>query len=226
MVNSYNSSMSQPAPQTATPRIDRAERTRQRILDAAGLCFASSGFARTTVEAIASRAGVSKGIVYHHYRGKEQLLERVLERTLQEWADVASLELALARGGSVLEAIAHVHRQSLAFARGNPLVGSLFQLDSDVLLNLADSQAVRESVQRHRASLVEAMRLGLERGELRSGLDPERAADVVRIHYMGMIDHVFNPEWVDVTDELVETGLQILFGGLASEGARAEGAGR
>lgn len=215
--------MSQPAPQPATPRVDRAERTRQRILDAAGLCFAASGFAKTTVEAIAARAGVSKGIVYHHYRGKEQLLELVLERTLEEWAAVANFDLALAHSRSVLDAIATVHRQSLAFARGNPLVRSLFELDSDVLLNLADSQAVRDSVERHRESLIAAMRTGIARGELRGGLDPERAADVVRVHYMGMIDHVFNPEWVEVTDELVETGLQILFGGLAAVGSPSVG---
>jgi AcrR family transcriptional regulator len=71
--------------ETAGARTERAERTRRRILDAACHCFAASGYAKTTVEEIALQAGVSKGLVYHHFRGKEQILEAVLERTLADW---------------------------------------------------------------------------------------------------------------------------------------------
>lgn len=208
--------MSQPAPQAEPQRLPRAERTRQRILEAAGLCFASAGFAKTTVEAIAARAGVSKGIVYHHYRGKEQILELVLENTMEEWSSAARLDEALARGGSVLEAISEVHRGAVAFAREHPLVRSLFQLDNDVLLTLANSQAVRDSIETHRANMISALRIGIERGELRQELNPERAADIVRLHYMAILDHLFDPQWFDVTDDLIDTGLDILFMGLAT----------
>ncbi len=143
--------MAQPTPQATAPRTDRAARTRQRILEAAGLCFAASGYARTTVEAIAARAGVSKGIVYHHFRGKEQILERVLERTLDEWSSAAGLDDIQTEGGSLLAALAEAQRRSLAFAREHPLVRSLFQLDGDVLLTLASSRSVREAVERGRA---------------------------------------------------------------------------
>ena len=208
--------MSQPTPQLTTPRPDRAERTRQRILEAAGLCFAASGYARTTVEAIAARAGVSKGIVYHHFRGKEQILERVLERTLDEWSSAVGLDHIQAGGGSLLAALAEAQRRSLAFAREHPLVRSLFQLDGDVLLTLASSRSVREAVERSHKQLVEAIRQGIARGELRSDLDPERTADVVRLHQMALIDHLLNPEWIEVSDELVETGLDLLFHGMGA----------
>ncbi len=204
--------MSQPAPQVEAPRTDRAERTRQRILEAAGQAFAQAGFAKTTVEAIAARAGVSKGIVYHHYRGKEQLLELVLEATLAEWADAARLDVG---GGSVLAAIAESQRRSIAFARVNPLVRSLFLLDPEVLLTLGNSAAVKDSIAQGRRLLIEAIEAGIERGELRPELDATRTADLVRMNLMSMIDHLIDPRWVDVSDELVEDGLTLLVRGLA-----------
>lgn len=208
--------MSQPTPQAVAPRTDRAARTRQRILDAAGQCFASSGYAKTTVEAIASRAGVSKGIVYHHYRGKEAILERVLEQTLSEWAEVAHLDEILARGGAVFDAIAEVHRKAIAFGRDNPMARSLLQTDQNVLLNVASSREMNEASERHRRNLVSALREGIARGEFRSDLHVEHAADILRIQYMGMIDQLLDPNGVEVTDALIESGLSLLFHGMAA----------
>ncbi|MEE9280220.1 MAG: helix-turn-helix domain-containing protein [Myxococcota bacterium] len=62
-----------------------ARRSRRRILEAAGRCLAAQGFGKTTVEQIASTAGVSKVLVYHHFRGKQEILEAVLEDTLADW---------------------------------------------------------------------------------------------------------------------------------------------
>ena len=84
--------MSQATPQALPARSERAERKRQRILDAAAHCFAASGFSKATVEEIAGAAGVSKALVYHHFRGKEAIFEELLERTLTEWAQVSEIE--------------------------------------------------------------------------------------------------------------------------------------
>lgn len=212
--------MSQPAPQLTPPRIDRAERTRQRILVAAGHCFSSAGYAKTTVEAIAARAGVSKGIVYHHFRGKEQILERVLASTLSEWSEVSQLDQELAREVGVLEAIADVQRRAMTFARENPMARSLLQVDHQILLTVAGSREVRESIERHRRNVAEALRLGIETGEVRSTIDPVVAADVLHTHQMGLIDQLLDPNGIEVNEALIDCGLDILFHGMA---ARAPG---
>ncbi|MCP3983348.1 MAG: TetR family transcriptional regulator [bacterium] len=208
--------MSQPTPVVAPPKIDRAARTRRRILEAASQCFSSAGYAKTTVEAIAARAAVSKGIVYHHFSGKEQILERVLGLTLAEWSEVSRLDEVLAREAGVLPAIADVQRKALAFARDNPMARSMLQIDHQVLLTVAGSREVRESIELHRKYLVEALRLGIETGELRSSIDPVRAADILHVHSMGLIDQLLDPNGIDVTDELVDCGLDILFHGMAA----------
>ena len=219
MSDLYNMAMSSTASQAPAARSERAERTRHRILDAAGQCFAASGYAKTTVEEIALQAAVSKALVYHHFRGKEQILEAVLERTLADW-DEATQTANWPEGKSVLQGLAEMHRGTLQYARDNPLLRALFQNDPLVLLDMRGSAAVRRSLERFRAQLVEAIRVGVDSGELREDLDVERTADVVRILHLALIEHILDPEWIDVSDErLVEASLDVLFRGLAKGAA-------
>lgn len=51
---------------------------RGAILDAAARLFLEQGFARTTVDAIAAQAGVSKLTVYSHFEGKEGLFKALI----------------------------------------------------------------------------------------------------------------------------------------------------
>jgi AcrR family transcriptional regulator len=207
----------QTPPASLAPRSDRAERTRQRILDAAAQCFAASGFSRTTVESIAVRAGVSKALVYHHFRAKEAIFEELLERTLTEWARVGRIDEHLTGGAGVLDAVAGMVRASLAYARGNPLVRSLYQFDPLVVSFIGSSAAVRRHADEGRTRLVSAVERGVAEGALRADLDPARVADVVRLLMMALIDHLLNPGWVDASDErFVETCLEVLFRGIAA----------
>ncbi|MDJ0786455.1 MAG: TetR/AcrR family transcriptional regulator [Myxococcota bacterium] len=208
--------MSQITLEPAPARPGRAERTRQRILDAAGQSFAAAGYAKTTVEDIAARAGVSKGLVYHHFRGKEAVHRAVLRRTLDDWHEACRGE-----GGRVLERIAAMLRRALAYAKDNPLLHALFRLDQLVLLDTASRGVVKESLERMHTELVELLQEGMATGELRDDLDVTHVADLIRIQQMAFIDHVLNPEWIDASDDgLVEAGIAVLCNGLARERAR------
>jgi AcrR family transcriptional regulator len=54
--------------------------TRRKIVEAAYECFWRSGFVRTSVDQIASRAGITKRTLYSHFRSKDDLLAAVLVR--------------------------------------------------------------------------------------------------------------------------------------------------
>lgn len=56
-------------------RDDQARRTRRQIVAAAGELYARQGFASTTVDAIAARAGVSRKTVFTSVGGKVKLLK-------------------------------------------------------------------------------------------------------------------------------------------------------
>jgi len=65
--------------------------------------FAKRGFAATTIDDIASRAGVAKGAVYHHFGSKEEIFERILDGLFLEIA--AMLRAAAESGSDVFESM-------------------------------------------------------------------------------------------------------------------------
>jgi AcrR family transcriptional regulator len=212
--------VTQATPHAPPGALPRGERTRQRILHAAAQCFAANGFSRTTVEQIATAAGVSKGIVYHHFRAKELILEALLERTLEDWSRASGITAHVARSGSVLAGLERALRGSLDYAKTNPLVRALFQLEPLVVQGLGSSAAVQRSVADGRAQMVEAMRAGIASGELRSELDPERTADVLRLVMIAFVDSLRDPHWIDASDDaLVSSCLDLLRRGLRAERA-------
>jgi AcrR family transcriptional regulator len=57
----------------------RGEATRERVLAAARALFGDRGYEGTSIEAVLTAAGVSRGALYHHFAGKEALFTAVLE---------------------------------------------------------------------------------------------------------------------------------------------------
>jgi AcrR family transcriptional regulator len=73
----------------ATARLTRTqqvERNRDRLLAAARKVFAERGYATSTLDAIAERAGFSKGVVYSQFDSKADLFLSLLEQRISERA--------------------------------------------------------------------------------------------------------------------------------------------
>ena len=60
-----------------TRREEYAESTRRALLDAAAERFASAGYAATSIEDVVRAARVTRGALYHHFSGKQELFEAV-----------------------------------------------------------------------------------------------------------------------------------------------------
>ncbi|MFD2702644.1 TetR/AcrR family transcriptional regulator [Paenibacillus shunpengii] len=71
--------------------IRNAERTRNNIFAAARKEFFEKGYTGARLEAIAAGAGVKKQLLYHYFKGKEDLFEAMLEQIPDkepEWASM------------------------------------------------------------------------------------------------------------------------------------------
>jgi AcrR family transcriptional regulator len=62
--------------------------TRDRLLDAAETVVAARGVSALSLDAVAAKAGVSKGGLLHHFRSKEALLSALVERMAVEMRSV------------------------------------------------------------------------------------------------------------------------------------------
>ncbi len=70
---------------TATDaKLKKAERTRQRILDAALPLMLDGGYEKMTMRAIAKEAGLSPGAAYYYFETKEHIINAFYERTIIE----------------------------------------------------------------------------------------------------------------------------------------------
>ena len=68
-------------------RLAQGEETRTALLAAARELFGGDGYAATSLDEIAARAGVTKGALYHHFRGKADLFQAVFEQVKREVSD-------------------------------------------------------------------------------------------------------------------------------------------
>ena len=75
---------------------ERSEATRKALIDVARKLFAKRGYADVGTEEIVRRAGVTRGALYHHFSGKEDLLLAVAEQ-VEEEVTRKSAEAALAQ---------------------------------------------------------------------------------------------------------------------------------
>jgi TetR/AcrR family transcriptional regulator, fatty acid metabolism regulator protein len=65
-------------------RTRRSVRTRERILQAATEVFARRGFHGARVADVAESAGIAYGLVYHHFRNKDDILAAIFS---ERWAE-------------------------------------------------------------------------------------------------------------------------------------------
>ncbi|MDJ1135029.1 TetR/AcrR family transcriptional regulator [Streptomyces iconiensis] len=71
----------------ARTQTERSDATTARLLTAARRLFGADGYHATSIEAVASAAGVTKGAAYHHFRGKADLFRAVFTREQEAIAD-------------------------------------------------------------------------------------------------------------------------------------------
>ena len=85
----------------------RSEAKKTAILNAAETLFVAEGYDRTSVDAIAARAQVSKRTVYDHFGDKETIFLRVLERVTDALVSMvrAAIDEELTPGRDLREAL-------------------------------------------------------------------------------------------------------------------------
>jgi TetR/AcrR family acrAB operon transcriptional repressor len=72
---------------------EEAARTRAAIIDAALTCFDRHGIASSTLDQIAAEAGVTKGAIYWHFKGKLEIFRAIREEITLPMLDRADTSL-------------------------------------------------------------------------------------------------------------------------------------
>ncbi len=179
-----------PAPPRRAQRHDAAS-----LVTTAAQVFTERGYDGTSMEDLARAAGLTKSSIYHHVRGKEELLRLALERALGPL--FAVLEEPGATSGPALERLEHVLRREV-----DVLVTELPHVT--LLLRVRGNTATeRWALERRRdfdAAVTALARAAVDEGALRPDLDP---ALVTRLVF-GMINSI--AEWCRPEDVTSSSG--------------------
>lgn len=160
--------------------------TPERILDAAFARFAQYGFRRTSMEDIASAAGVSRAALYLQFRNKEEIFRRLAQR-LQEQSLEAAARAAATEAPLAERLRATTEAKTLTFVRlgfdsphGTELLDEHNRLCGDVVAG-----ARRRFVE----LLARAFRGAARRGEIdleAAALSAPRAAELFHKSIQGL----------------------------------------
>ena len=163
-------------------------RKQEAILDAAESVFGAQGFQKTTMNDIAVAAQVSRPLLYRYFRGKEGLLNAVVERVLREWNEVLVAEAARNTPGTA-HTVRLVLVASLEFARSREVLHGLLARDSRQAL--ADySDVIDRGSDMLRDLIREILGAGVRRGDVRSDLNLDDLAHVVSEVFLAYADHI------------------------------------
>lgn len=161
---------------------DRADK-RALILRAAVRTFASRGFFGAQVADVARAAGVAAGTVYLYFRGKDDLLVSIFERTMEEAiaegrAGLASVDQPVER----LRRIAHLHLERLGRDRDLAVVFQVELRQSTKFMEQFSSTRLRDYLGIIRDVIAE----GQAAGAFRRDLNPTLAAKA----FFGALDEM------------------------------------
>ena len=115
------------------PKGDKRQRTRAKLLDAARELIREKGYARTTLQDVASRAGMTSGAIYGNFKNRDELFISLAEA---HWAPIRPKVKAGATFADVMQALAAAtlaalpEREKAAVGR---LTGMAYTLAQDQL---------------------------------------------------------------------------------------------
>jgi AcrR family transcriptional regulator len=133
--------------------ITKRPSARQRILDTAAKLFYSRGINNTGIDRIIADAGVAKASMYNHFASKEEIVVTYLRGIREQFA------LALAKNSAVASPSYDVPFRMLKMTLANgDFYGCPF---SNALVELPDSDSVRQEVSAYRNSVLEYFELSV-----------------------------------------------------------------
>jgi AcrR family transcriptional regulator len=156
----------------ARTQSQRSEATRGELVAAARELFAQDGYAATLLDAVARRAGVTKGALYHHFAGKRELFEAVFEEEERRLSEIGvrAFERQHGEASGFYEACRAFLEASL-----DPAVQRISLLDGPAVLGW---ERVREIEDRHSMA---NLRLGFEMAVVEGRIAPRPIEPLVQI---------------------------------------------
>jgi AcrR family transcriptional regulator len=176
------------------------------VLQAALVLISKHGIEGASMDAIAAEAGVSKATVYKHWKNKDALLIEVIENLSEKFPEFDSGDV---KGG--VKADLRSLLRHIAKTRKREELGRIWpRVIGYAVSNPEFAQALqRFSFEPRRKQIAKILKRGAKAGELRDGIDPDEAMDLLigPLMHRRFVAHDAVP--LDLADRVVDYFWQV-----------------
>lgn len=184
---------------------------KQNIIDAAATIFSIKGYHLASVDEIAAKAGVAKGSIYYHFKGKGNLYVAVIQEGVNMLLECITKSVATSK--STKDALIKIMSTHVKTLNAYPEMGAVFLsgisagLENDIFVEV-------EKIQKeYMANIVNILKEAQSYGEVRKG-NPRFIAAALIGTLSGVCDeYLYNSD--DITEnEVIDLLTQIALSGI------------
>jgi AcrR family transcriptional regulator len=193
-------------------RRERADKTRETILDAAAAEFVQYGFSGARLDRVVGATGMTKGAVYFHFKSKRELANTLLEPRFDAWPQL--VEDVRADGGRGLSGMRLLGARAARAMATNVRVRAAMRLSQELRLVPRGSNPYDAWAERFVSFLEEAV----VDGDVTESLDRERTAKTIVNCLFGVLQVAIDAGTESRIDAELEALWRLITPGLRSGG--------
>ncbi|WP_020526962.1 TetR/AcrR family transcriptional regulator [Flexithrix dorotheae] len=126
------------SPRTEEQFASMREKSKELLMDTALQLFSKKGFHSTSISQITNEAGVAKGILYHYFKSKEELLVAIIQKGTNE---LQSLFLEAFKAENPREQLEQMIRVTVKAMKEQKLYWQLF---SSLITQMHDNKIIED----------------------------------------------------------------------------------
>ena len=151
--------------------------TKQKILDEALTLFAEKGYDGTGVDLIAERVGIKGPSLYKHYKGKEEILNALIDAAEERYEEYFGSEKHIGKLPQSREEFIKVTMERISFTMRDPVIRKTRML---LVQEQFRNERISEVTTRHQLDGIQRMFAKIIKGMMDEGIvkndDPELLA--------------------------------------------------
>lgn len=175
------------SPRTEEQFASMREKSKELLMDTALQLFSTKGFHSTSISQITNEAGVAKGILYHYFKSKDELLVAIINKGTGELFTLFSEALKLEDPKTQLEQIIRVSVQAMKEKK------LYWQLFSALITQMHDNKIIQDILKpMTQKSIIQMELLFKKLGKKNPKMEALAMAamfDGIGLHYLFVVDN-------------------------------------
>ena len=141
--------------------------TKEKILDAALTLFAENGYDGTSVEEIANKVGIKAPSLYKHYKGKEDILNSLIDSAEERYEAMFGSEKNIGKIPQSREEFIKVTMERISFTLRDPIIRKTRML---LVQEQFRNERISEATTRHQLDGIQRMFAKIIKGMMDEGI--------------------------------------------------------